>query len=196
MTEIIYDGSKDPLCKNRMIITKKDGVIGIKFDTHNICESRTIITSGKIIAYKYYIVYDDSCRKSFKHLTHKRFRLISNVLAESSAAKTIGYDENVYVWTRNIDKVCCDTYNEHKQYYVENKRYYIDRESYKKDTLTLLMKSIDKYDPTKVDYGTVLYDFDIPEKIWPTYDVIIGTIKPNIFKGIVTGLTDIALVCP
>lgn len=180
---IIYDGLKDTK-KNSCIIeyTEYSKKIIVNWNVGNRQVSMPLYKSGlKIINHKHYIIIDQSIGCGSIYIFHKYSNTMRDEVYCGKHVKLICYDSRVYVWCILSNGILLRIYgsaNSYRGYEVHNIK------DFNKDISIFAVKYIKKYRHRYMDYG---------KQLWPTPD---ATIEPNIFKGIVTGLTDIALVCP
>lgn len=150
-TMIIYDGSLDPIFKNGITITRTMNNNG--YLVNNKHTQGPIIDYGSVIMYHYdsdeYVILQKLSETLKPIHIHYRY-----------PEKIIGYSDDCYIFTQSkwVNSMIADRYR-YNNANVEMGGFY-PYDLIKKDTLTILVHVIgfDKYDPSLVNYGTLLSD--------------------------------------
>lgn len=163
--QTIYDGSKDPICKNVVKIIKDqyDRII-LHFNNANYLACTDISTRlTKILDFDYYImlVYKAASIRHihrWHNLLLKKTGMYVNIII-SETAKFICYNNRLYIWQLVYKQYKMTIVNADGTY----KHYDVPENFNANDTeLIMLIKSTCDYDPRLVGTFTELYKPEVP----------------------------------
>lgn len=159
MSSIIYDGSKDLVPINCTMTRLDNGLTHIEIRDRNGREYDVFTHFGKIVNYKNVLTFrsNDGNWLIFKDIQYTLG--IYSPLSRFDTAKFICYSGILYAWHLHTDSVETSIFGIQ---FSRGKDLPLDH--FKKDTLTLLvclLRECDiQYNPTLVEYGTILVDYD------------------------------------
>lgn len=184
MQKIIYDGRDDPEPNNCTVTILNNGSSRVEIFNHNGYQYDDTVSSGKIVDYKNMLTFRT---KYGNNVIFKDTEQILGIYSspddmDHDTAKFICYNNIMYVWYLHTDFV------ETSQFLRPFSRGKdLPVEYFKKNTLTLLVALLREfgidYDPTLVEYGTVIIDYDPKTMMYNIsdghHDISIVTVDEN-----------------